>query len=84
VQWMPLKPPFPNVIVFPASLYPLPLNVIELIAIPAARSFVVLWIVELAGKTRSSPGLGAVPPAQFAPTLQFPLTGVALQVTVAA
>jgi hypothetical protein len=51
---------------------------------PAARSFVVLWIVELAGNTRSSPGFGATPPAQFAPALQFPLTGVALQVFVAA
>src|SRR5262249_25941824 len=74
----------PIVMPFPASVYPLPWNVIAMMFIPAVRSFVVARIVDDAGNERASPALGAWPLTQLAPLDQLPSTGVVFQLWLAA
>jgi hypothetical protein len=74
--------PGPKIIGLPERVYPLPERVIEFIIVFSVRSFVFERFDAPAGKTKSSPVTGAVPP-QLDATDQEPLV-VPVHVRVAA
>jgi hypothetical protein len=81
--------PATNVIELPVMVYSLsadavPLNVIELNDVAAVKSLVIVRSVTFAGKTRSSPALGAVSADQFAAVVMLLSPAPPSQVRVAA
>ena len=77
-----LMPPAPSAMELPASVYPVPEMVMELKVVPMAKLLVFESRAALAGKTRSSPATGAVPP-QLAAVCQLALPAAPVQVLVA-